>query len=275
MNTRLIFLSILILFAREPQEGLIAAEPQRKEWKVDGVVREALVAVPDKARSEPSPLVFGFHGHGGTMRNAARSFRLHVEWPEAIVVYMQGLNTPGQLTDPEGKKPGWQKARGDQNDRDLKFFDAVLQTLKTELKVDENRIYSMGHSNGGGFTYLLWSERGENFAAMAPSGSAALRLQGSLKPKPVLHVAGENDPLVKYAWQNRMIESLKTSQQCGEGKPWREKATLYESKINAPVITLITQQAHKFPAEAPGLIVAFFRDHPKRSAPADSLPTGN
>src|SRR6478672_3764464 len=51
------------------------------------------------------PLVFDFHGHGGKDRHAARSHRLHEAWPEAVVVYMQGLNTPGKLTDPEGKKP--------------------------------------------------------------------------------------------------------------------------------------------------------------------------
>ena len=87
---------------------------------------------------------------------------------------MQGLNTPGALTDTEGKKPGWQKTFGDQDDRDLKFFDAVLATLKKDYKVDEKRIYATGHSNGGGFTYLLWAARGEVFAAVAPCAAAAL-----------------------------------------------------------------------------------------------------
>ena len=94
------------------------------------------------------------------MKGAAANFAYHELWPEAIAVYMQGLNTPGALTDPEGKKPGWQKTVGDQNDRDLKFFDAVLATLKKDYKVDEKRIYATGHSNGGGFTYLLWAARG-------------------------------------------------------------------------------------------------------------------
>ncbi len=241
----------------------VAAEPQRREWKVDGVDREAIVVVPDGAKEKPSPLVFAFHGHGGTMKNASRSFHIHTEWPEAIVVYMQGLNTPGQLTDPDGKKPGWQKAVGDQNDRDLHFFDAVLKSMKDDYKVDESRIYSTGHSNGGGFTYLLWSARPEIFAAMAPSGSAALKLRGSLKPLPVLHIAGDNDPLVRYSWQTMMIESLRKDQKCGEGKPWQDKATLYPSEVGAPVVTYITNQGHKFPAEAPKLIVTFFKEHSK------------
>lgn len=113
--------------------SLQAGEPQRREWEVQGVKREALLYVPAKGADQATgvPLVFGFHGHGGSMRNAARSFRLHEVWPESLVVYMQGLNTPGRLTDPEGKRAGWQSTVGNQGDRDLLFFDAVLATLKS------------------------------------------------------------------------------------------------------------------------------------------------
>src|ERR1051325_749978 len=81
----------------------------RQQWTVDGVAREALVYVPSAARTNPTPVVFAFHGHGGSMLNAARTFSVHTRWPEAIVVYPQGLNTPGRLTDPDGRRPGWQK----------------------------------------------------------------------------------------------------------------------------------------------------------------------
>jgi hypothetical protein len=90
--------------------------------KVDGVDREALVYAPAAAAVTNAPVVFVFHGHGGSAQQAARSFAMSREWPEAISVYMQGLNTPGRLTDPEGKKPGWQHGAGAQGDRDLKFF---------------------------------------------------------------------------------------------------------------------------------------------------------
>jgi polyhydroxybutyrate depolymerase len=198
------------------------------------------------------------------MRNAARQFHLHTEWPEAICVYMQGLNTPGQLTDPEGKRPGWQKSAGDQKDRDLKFFDAVLASLKAEYKVDAQRIHSTGHSNGGGFTYLLWEHRSDVFASMAPSGSAAIKSRNNLPPKPVFHIAGTNDPLVKFAWQKITIEALKSRHQCGPEQPWKDTAKICPSPIHAPVITLLTDKGHRFPPEAPALIARFFREYPKR-----------
>src|SRR3989442_764734 len=80
-----------------------------------------------------------------------------------------GQPRPGSGRDPEGKQPGWQHAAGDHGDRDLKFFDAVLATMKEKHHIDENRVYSMGHSNGGGFTYLLAIARPGTFAAIGPS----------------------------------------------------------------------------------------------------------
>src|SRR5271157_1423621 len=181
--------AILALLILAGTSASAAADPARMEWKVDGVTREALVYAPATAKTDPSPVVFAFHGHGGTMNNAANEFAYHKHWPEAIVVYMQGLNTPGALTAPEGKKPGWQKTFGDQGDRDLKFFDAVLATLKQDYKVDEKRIYATGHSNGGLFTYFLWAARGDVFAAIAPCAAVAKpEFKQHIKAKPVLHM---------------------------------------------------------------------------------------
>ncbi len=241
----------------------------RREWTVGETAREALLYVPAAAKATPSPVVFAFHGHGGTMQRAAVMFHYHDVWPEAIVVYMQGLNTPGRLTDPEGKRPGWQNMPGAQGDRDLQFFDVVLASLKADFQVDESRIYATGHSNGGGFTYVLWRTRGDVFAAVAPSAASgpgdqwAKRL-ADLAPKPVLHLAGEKDPLVKYEWQQATMEALRKLNGCeNTGSEWGKWCTLYPSKIGTPVITLIHPGAHNFPAEAPALVVKFFKEHAK------------
>lgn len=172
-----------------------AAELLRREWEVDGVAREALLAIPAAASDTPAPLVFCFHGHGGSMRNAARQFHLHTEWPEAICVYMQGLNTPGRLTDPEGRRSGWQHSAGDQQNRDLKFFDAVLASIRKDYRVDERRIHSTGHSNGGGFTYLLWKERSSKQSRPSnPVSSAARNSHGKVPQKSALHHSEHPSP---------------------------------------------------------------------------------
>jgi polyhydroxybutyrate depolymerase len=255
----LLALSFIAAFAAQAADA-----PARREWKVDGVVREALVHVPAGAATNPAPVVFAFHGHGGSMNNAARMFSVHTRWPEAIVVYMQGLNTPGRLTDPNGKAPGWQRSVGDQDDRDLKFFDAVLASLKQDYRVDPKRIYSTGHSNGGGFTYLLLAARGNVFAAFAPSAAAYFPPSGKAEtytPRPILHLGGTNDPLVKFEWQEKTMQLMRKLNQCGEGKPWldQEHCTIYESKANAPVVTFIHPGTHAFPAGGAALIVKFFK----------------
>ncbi|HEV8181932.1 MAG TPA: hypothetical protein VGQ61_06135, partial [Candidatus Angelobacter sp.] len=138
-------------------------------WTVDGVQRQALVFAPGPVpatNAQPVPLVFAFHGHGGTMQAAAQVMHLQTFWPGAVIVYPQGLKTPS-LVDPQGNFPGWQ-VRGGQtglNDRDLKFFDAMLATLRQKFPVDHERVYATGFSNGAIFTYLLWSERGKVLAA--------------------------------------------------------------------------------------------------------------
>lgn len=242
------------------------AELKQREWTIDGTVRQALVSISASAATNFAPLVFAFHGHGGSASQAARSFGYHEVWPEAVVVYMQGLPTPGQLTDLEGKKAGWQKDAADQGGRDLKFFDAVLNSLQKECKIDPKRIYATGHSNGGGFTYLLWAERGDVFAAVAPSGALSLPALPKLKPKPVLHLAGKSDPLVKYAWQEKMMLAVRKLNGCaGAGVPWASSGslagTLYPSAAGTPLITLIHPDGHTFPKEAPELIVRFFKEN--------------
>ena len=235
-------------------------------WKIDGVTRDGMVHIPDSAKTKPTPIIFAWHGHGGSMKNAANSFGYHKLWPEAISIYLQGLNTPGRLTDPEGKKPGWQGRVGDQGDRDLKLFDAVLAQLKRDYKIDERRIYSTGHSNGGGFTYLLWAARGDVFAAMAPSSAAGARKDDmDLKPKPMLHVAGQKDPLVKFEWQKLAIDKVLKLNGCGEGHPWggSKFCTEYTSSSGNPVVTCIHPGNHTFLKEAPALIVKFFKEHAK------------
>ena len=234
----------------------------RREWTVDGVRREALLHVPADAGSRAAPVVFVFHGHGGSMRQAAASYPVHQLWPEAIVVYLQGLPTAGRLTDPQGRENGWQAGPGADGDRDLKFFDAVLRSLRTDYRVDGRRIYAMGHSNGGSFTYLLWATRRDVFAAFGPSAAVAGRNFPRLRPAPVIHIAGEHDELVKFAWQRLMIEELRRINECGEGRPAGKGCTLYASRIGAPVLTYIHPGTHQYPPEATALIVDFFKAHP-------------
>jgi polyhydroxybutyrate depolymerase len=269
---RHLLLAILLCFSTLVAVAADPAIPTPRQWKVAGVERIGLVYAPATATTAKSPVLFAFHGHGSTARNAANRWEYHRLWPEAIVVYLQGLPTPGALTDPQGKMPGWQSRAGAEGDRDLKFFDVVLASLKKQYKVDDKRIYVTGHSNGGGFTYLLWAERGDTFAAVAPA-AAFTRDVAALKPKPAMHIAGENDQLVRFPIQQRMMESIRKIDGCeAEGKAWAKSGdligTLYPSKTGTPFVSVIYPGPHMLPEGVPALVVKFF----KEQAAAKAVP---
>src|SRR4249919_3723003 len=92
-------------------------------WTVDGNTREAIVFAPSAPTpGGKAPLIFSFHGHGDNMDNFQYTY-LHRAWPEAIVVYFQGLPSRDGLS-------GWQVERGEYNDRDLKLVDTALASLR-------------------------------------------------------------------------------------------------------------------------------------------------
>lgn len=239
--------------------------PKTLEWNINGEVRKALVYIPAAAKTTPTPIIFAFHGHGGTMLNMYRTRGFEKLWPEAIFICPQGLNTPGILTDPEGKKSGW--AMNDQLDenRDLQFFDAMLKTLRSDYKIDDNSIYATGHSNGGGFTYLLWAARANEFAAFAPTATAAGKFRSKLTPKPAFHLTGENDPLVKPFLQKLTYNTVLKVNGCTlDGVKLDSNATFYAGKNGDDVILFIHQGGHEYPLAANQPIIDFFKKHTKK-----------
>ena len=212
-------------------------------WNIDGTTRRALVHLP--AGTNGAPIIFGFHGHGGTMNFAARKFRLHELWPEAVVVYPQGLPTKTPR-DTAGALAGWLMLPTP-NNKDLKFFDAMLETARRDWHINTNRVYVTGHSNGGGFTYLLWGTRGEALAAVAPVAAGGAQLLRQAKPCPVLHIAGKNDPIVAFTTQERVVEAAKRI-----------------NSTNAPVEFVVHDGGHAYPDDAPEKMVAFFKQHARK-----------
>jgi len=233
-------------------------------WTIDGVKRSALVAAPKTPAAAPgSPLVVVFHGHGGNSAQAARTFRIHEVWPEAVVIYPQGLPTAGQITDPQGNLPGWQHTPGGEHDRDLNLFDAMLAWAKTTFTIDGARVFAAGHSNGGSMVYVLWAARGDRFAALAPSSSVfRADLIKTASPKPAFIVSGQKDPLVPFATQQLSLQGVLRLNQITTRAPapWSGGAKKYASSSGADVIAYIHPGGHPMPADAGELMVKFFKE---------------
>jgi polyhydroxybutyrate depolymerase len=256
---RTIFLGALLFFAAPA----LAETPITLTLTVDGLERQALVFVPPDVPAtnvQLSPVIFGFHGHGGTMQAAAAAMHFEDFWTGAIVVYPQGLPMPGIKLDPEGLHPGWQFVPGGQGDRDLHFFDALLAKLRQDYHVNDKRIYAAGFSNGAFFSYLLWSQRASQLAAFGICAGSILPQVQLTMPRSLITVSGRHDPLVPFADQMQSVEVPRTldgatgaGQACGLG------CTRYAGTGNLKVVTLIHNGGHVFPPAAAPRMVAFFQ----------------
>ena len=258
-----IFGLVAAVFATSNSFGV---EPTLTKFTVNGVEREALIFLPSTSPNAKGPVIFAFHGHGGNMHFAARGMAFQNSWPEAIVVYPQGLPTPGIIMDREGRKPGWQRELGQEGDRDLKFVDVILATVREKYSVDNNRVYATGFSNGGLFTYLLLSQRPNVFAAFAPGGAVLLPQLPLTKTRPVLHFGGQSDQLARFEKQQATIDQLRKFNGCAsEGESCGGNCTLYQSTKAAPVETFIHPLGHFYPPAVTPVIVKFFKEHPRAS----------
>lgn len=256
--TVLMFMSFVTTSANEFSETM--------EWSIRGETRKALVYIPATAKTKPTPIIFAFHGHGGTMVNMYRTRGFEKLWPEAIFICPQGLNTKGLLTDPEGKKSGWVMNNQTEGNRDLQFFDAMLKTLRSNYQIDNSRIYVTGHSNGGGFTYLLWVTRPNEFAAFAPTATAGGKLIPKLKtPKPGFHLMGRADPLVKPAWQKMTYNKMLRVNGCvTDGVKIDSNLITYKGKDGNDFQLFIHSGGHEYPKNANQPIIDFFKKYSKK-----------
>jgi polyhydroxybutyrate depolymerase len=90
---------------------------------------------------------------------------------------------------------------------------------------------------------------------MAPSAAASARMAdaAAFKPKPAMHIAGTNDELVKYAWQEMAMNRVKQINQCeAEGKPWAKDCTLFPSKVGAPFVAFHPSRHSQVPGRGSG-----------------------
>ncbi|MFM7319942.1 MAG: alpha/beta hydrolase family esterase [Armatimonadota bacterium] len=219
----------------------------RRSWRVGSVSREAIVRLP--AKVDGAPLILAFHGHGGRVERTARTWKVNDAWSEAVVVFPQGVPTSTR-NDPEGRRPGW-KVVGLAN-ADLDFVDALLRTAREEWKVDSDRIFAMGHSNGGGFVNLLYGRRAGVFAGLGVVAASGERLVAAGKPCPLIHIGGRADRIVPFAEQERAVEAVR--------------------RINgsvAPVEFVIHEGGHAWPRTATAKIVEFFKHQRRAGAPKE------
>ena len=157
-------------------------------------------APPTLPRDSPAALVFVFHGGEGDGESVERltGFDELADSEKFLVVY------------PDGFGRHWNDGRAVQSFEteregvdDVAFVSDLIGALSKEFRVDTDRVFATGISNGGIFSNYLGARLAERIAAIAPvAGTLAEPLRTDFHPAravSVLLVSGLDDPIVPYA----------------------------------------------------------------------------
>ena len=82
---------------------------------------------------------------------------------------------------------------------DLGFVESIISEVSSQYKVNLERIYAAGYSNGGMMAYGLANYKSNLIAAVASVSGAMLDCTGPTShPMPVLHLHGTSDGVLPY-----------------------------------------------------------------------------
>ena len=194
-----------------PSSGCGKAAPASMRYSIDvgGTMREYILAVPtnyDSAR--PYRVIFAWHPLGGSAQQVAGTgnngyYGLRGQSNgAAILVSPEGL--PYQ-----GTNLGWANTGG----RDIAFLRAMLERLKSELCVDEARVFSTGFSFGGMMSFAVGcSGLARAIAPMAGSGVSGCENGNTQVAMMGFH--GDDDTVVSIDGGRRSRDVFVTRNQC-------------------------------------------------------------
>jgi polyhydroxybutyrate depolymerase len=177
-----------------------AAEPKPGDFESESIkvgrdTREYRLVVPKSIDlTKPAPLVVAFHGMLIDSKDVMPKYTKLNETAEKhkfLIAY------PNAIDKSWGLAPG-------KVEKDLAFFDALLSKVSADYKVDPDRVYVLGMSNGGYFAHLVGKERSKTVAAVAShSGPLGLQTLGGIKAErkfPVLIIHGDQDRILPVEW---------------------------------------------------------------------------
>ncbi|HMP72374.1 MAG TPA: PHB depolymerase family esterase [Kiritimatiellia bacterium] len=173
----------------------------------DGQTRFVEIYAPPSYRpGVPTPLVFNFHGGGGSPDSARRTtgFNDLADQHGFLVAYPAGSSAD----DPE-KRLTWnvlvsQTFATSAGKDDLGFIRALLDDLPQLFTVDPRRIYATGMSQGGMLCYRIACDPdlSARFAAIAPVAAVMTVDPDACNPArfvSILHIHGADDEFVPFA----------------------------------------------------------------------------
>ena len=136
------------------------------------------------------PLVFNLHGYGSNAleQEIYSGFDGIANTANVLVCYPNGLNNSWNFTST--------------NPDDIGFIDTLITIFRRQYRINLNRVYATGMSNGGFMCNALACELSNRIAAIAPvagtSTSSMLSTCSPVRKVPVLYIHGTADQVVSY-----------------------------------------------------------------------------
>jgi dienelactone hydrolase len=158
--------------------------------------------------AHPWPLVVALHGLGATedsMFGPLYGITKLAEQHGFIVVAPLGYRVDAGYG--AFRTPGQPSRRSDLSEEDVL---QALQLVRQQYKIDESRIYLMGHSMGGYGTWALAAAHPEIWAALGPiSGGGNPANVEEFKSIPEIVVHGDADTVVPVNSSRLMVDAMK------------------------------------------------------------------
>ena len=163
--------------------------------------------------SKPFPLIIALHGLGGTedsfFDGYDKKFVPLAEQHGYIVAAPLGYRVDGGYGWGVGNPPADPLTKQSQ-ERSEQDVMQVLQLVRQQYKIDESRIYLMGHSMGAIGTWKIAPKYPDIWAAISPiSGSGTPASLERIKNVPEIIVHGDDDRTVNVQGSRTMVAKLK------------------------------------------------------------------
>jgi len=263
-----------------------------RDFTNQSVTRHYILRVPPSYDGKKArPLVVVLHGWtaSGALAEIYTKMATGADSRGYISVFPDGL----------GQTKGWNAKFIDlsgQKKNDVQFVGDLIDEVSREVKIDPNRIYVCGHSNGAFLTHAVGAELGNRLAAIgAVAGTigipkAQTHIPDPKSPVSVMMIHGKLDPTVAFAPDSKAL--LKGYGAEESAKWWAEKVgikavpqvskvdrietTTYRNGNRGPEVILVTSETgvHAWPggltekgpeaqfgASAVDLLFGFFERH--------------
>ena len=228
-----IFGVMFISCEREPiHNSLNSFEDFKIIQLVDGALteRQFTVVWPDAQNdSLKLPLVFGFHGAGGSAEQFIYNPTLDslISNGDFIGIYPNGHSNAGN------NGGYWNLGNEPTNANDVEFVNLIIDTLLNFSNINFKKVYAIGYSNGAGMVNLLGKQT-DYFKAIAPLFSQQLISTGNILKDSTLSVFqlnGEIDVVIPLNGGNTDV---------GEFMSASNSALNWASNFNCDIVGIAT-----------------------------------